>query len=619
MHIYKSGLLALLACLGLQTAALADERILSFDSFITVARDGTLSVREVIKVLAEGENIKHGIYRDFPTSYPAVSGRVVVVGFAMVEATRDGNAEFWRVEDHDNGVRIYLGSKAVELPPGEHTYELVYRTDRQMGYFADHDELYWNATGNGWGFQIDQASATVELPDNIPRGEIRMEGYTGPQGSKAKHYQTMLRRDQPYYWTTRRLAANEGLTIVASWPKGYILPGVERPGPLEGERQSPGFDYARDAGKAPSYNGWSPLEGFLGHRLPQDNGAFWYTLAAFLGLLGYYYFIWNRVGRDPPGRVLIPEYQPPQDQSPASMRYIMRMNYDNECFGAAVLSLAVKGYLRIQEESGLLGFGKKFTLTNVDAGSKQPLTADEHILLKGLFAEGNTLVLENENHRVVGGARKVHYTCLKNLYSSGFFRINGGWHFLGIVISLVVLVLAIIMRGDTEFWPKWHFTSALGLATVAMGLGGIVLNGVFGWLLKAPTPKGQAALDHIRGFKMYLEVAEGEELKRATAPAPRLTPELFESYLPAALALGVEQKWAERFANVLDIQAPNYQPAWYSGPGFSAHNLGAFSSDLGSSLNGAISSSSSPPGSSSGSGGGGSSGGGGGGGGGGGW
>ena len=103
------------------------------------------------------------------------------------------------------------------------------------------------------------------------------------------------------------------------------------------------------------------------------------------------------------------------------------------------------------------------------------------------------------------------------------------------------------------------------------------------------------------------------------APPPPLTPQLFESYLPAALALGVEQRWAERFADVLNVQAPNYAPAWYAGPGWNIRDMGSFSSNLGSSLSSAISSSSTAPGSSSGGGGGGSSGGGGGGGGGGGW
>jgi hypothetical protein len=613
-------MLALLAWLAMPSAAQAREEILSFDSNIDVARDGTLEVREVIRVRAEGENIRRGIYRDFPTVYQAHDGRTVVVGFAFVGATRDGNDEPWRIEPHDNGQRIYLGSKSVELEHGEHTYELVYRTDRQMGYLADHDEIYWNVTGNGWGFEIEHASATVHLPDDIPRDQVKLEAYTGPSGAKGKRYVAVLRDGAPHYETTHALDDHEGLTIVASWPKGFIMPGVEHPAPMNGPTHSAGYELARDAGQAPSHLGWSPLEAMLEHRLPHDSRAFWYTLLGFLALICYYYFIWDRVGRDPPGRVIIPEYQPPADQSPASMRYVMQMSYDDECFGAAVLSLAVKGYLRIQQDSGILGFSKKFTLIKqADAAGRPPLTADEHVLLRGLFSEGDTLVLENENHRVVGGARTVHYACLKNLYSSGFFRINGGWHLLGIVISIVVLVVAIILPGAGDDWPWWHLTTPLGWATAVMALGGIVSNGVFGWLLKAPTPKGQAAMDHIRGFKMYLEVAEGEELKRVNAPPPPMTPQLFESYLPAALALGVEQKWAERFAGALDVQAPNYQPAWYSGPGFDARHLGAFSSQLGSSLNGAITASSTPPGSSAGSSGGGSSGGGGGGGGGGGW
>jgi uncharacterized membrane protein YgcG len=617
-RIYKSALLASLAWVVLAQPSLADERILSFDSTITVAPDGTLEVRERIQVRAEGQNIRRGIFRDFPTIYQAHDGRTIVVGFAFASASRDGAAEKWRVENRDNGVRIYLGSAAVELPRGEHTYELVYRTDRQMGYFADHDEIYWNVTGNGWGFEIDRASATLLLPDNIPRDQVRLEAYTGAFGDQGRDYRAEMRDGAPHYFTTRALAEREGLTIVASWPKGFILPGVEQPAALTGATQSEGYDYARDAGQAPTRHGWSPLEQMLGRRLPHDNGAFWYTLLGFIALIGYYFYIWNRVGRDPPGRVIIPEYQPPTDQSPASMRYILRMAYDNECFGAAVLSLAVKGYLRIHQDAGVLGFGKKFTLRKDETG-KQPLTADEHVLLKNLFAKGPTLVLEQENHSAVGKARRQHYACLKNLYSSGFFRINGGWHFLGIVLSILLLVAAIVLPGATDTWPTWHLTTPAGWATLALAVAGLLSNGVFGWLLKAPTPKGQTAMDHIRGFKMYLEVAEGEELKRATAPRPRLTPQLFESYLPAALALGVEQKWAERFADMLDIEAPDYQPGWYAGPGFRPRHLGAFSSELGSSLNSAISSSSTPPGSKSGSSGGGSSGGGGGGGGGGGW
>jgi uncharacterized membrane protein YgcG len=613
------GALTLVLGLLAMPAAQAAERILSFDSTITVNGDGTLQVRERIRVRAEGENIKRGIYREFPTVYQGQGGRQVMVGFAFESATRNGAPETWREEPRCNGVRIYLGKADVFLDPGsEHTYELVYRTDRQMGFFADHDELYWNVTGNGWDFPIESATARVLLPAGIPRADVSMEAYTGAFGAQGGDYQARLDADAPYYSATRPLGRREGLTIVASWPKGHISPGVENPSAVPSPVVSGDCDPGGAMARVDPHRGWSPVERMLGRRVAPGKLPLWLAIAGFLGLLGYYYVIWDKVGRDPPGKVIIPEYAPPADQTPASMRYITRMGYDNECFGAAILSLAVKGYLRIEQDAGILGLGKKFTLHR-QPKQEQGLPADERALLDKLFAGGSTLVLEQANHSRIRGARSAHAATLKHLYSAGFFRINGGWHFLGIVASLLVLALSVAWPGESENWPEWYLTTLPGWITAGLALAALVLNGLFGVWLRAPTPRGRLAMDHIKGFKMYLEVAEGEELKRVSAPPPPLTPQLYEAYLPAALALDVEQNWAERFASVLDVKAPDYRPAWYVGPGFNARNLAAFSTGLSSSLNSAISSSSTPPGSSSGRGGGGSSGGGGGGGGGGGW
>jgi uncharacterized membrane protein len=180
-------------------------------------------------------------------------------------------------------------------------------------------------------------------------------------------------------------------------------------------------------------------------------------------------------------------------------------------------------------------------------------------------------------------------------------------------------VLVVVVIANQFAGPEWYLTTPLGWITLAALLTGLIANGVFGYLLKAPTVAGQAIIDKVRGFKMYLEVAEGEELKRVATPPPPLTPEIYHAYLPAALGLGVEQRWSERFAQVFAQQPNTAQPGWYSGRSWDHNDLGSFSSSLGKSFDQAISSASTAPGSSSGSGGGGSSGGGGGGGGGGGW
>jgi uncharacterized membrane protein len=163
------------------------------------------------------------------------------------------------------------------------------------------------------------------------------------------------------------------------------------------------------------------------------------------------------------------------------------------------------------------------------------------------------------------------------------------------------------------------FTTMTSLLSILLVLSIVVTNFVFYRLLKAPTLLGRRMMDHIEGFKMYLETAEEERLNMMTAPEK--TPELFEKFLPYALALDVENNWAEKFNDVLSKsgQVESYSPSWYMGRSWSSIGSSGFASSLGSSLSGAISSSATAPGSSSGSGGGGSSGGGGGGGGGGGW
>ena len=141
------------------------------------------------------------------------------------------------------------------------------------------------------------------------------------------------------------------------------------------------------------------------------------------------------------------------------------------------------------------------------------------------------------------------------------------------------------------------------------------------WWIAAPTIEGRAVLDHIAGFKQYLSITERERLDRMTPAPPPDTPEIFEKYLPYAIALGVENHWADRFQSVLAAAAAQGQQgfAWYPGSSSPWSNPGSFAESVGSSLASTISSASTAPGSSSGSGGGGSSGGGGGGGGGGGW
>ena len=109
-----------------------EERILSFVSDVTVEADGDLDVTETIRIVSLMQEIKHGIQRDFPTSYANAAGQRTHVGFEVVSVQRDGRDEPWQRITLGNGVRIRIGKAEETLPIGDHTFVIRYRTTRQI-------------------------------------------------------------------------------------------------------------------------------------------------------------------------------------------------------------------------------------------------------------------------------------------------------------------------------------------------------------------------------------------------------------------------------------------------------------------------------------------------------
>ena len=572
--------LVLLGCLLLASMAGADERILNYSTEVMLHPNGELTVTEVIRVRAEGNEIRRGIYRDFPTSYTDRFDNNYQVDFGVDSIARGGEPESWHTEEMSNGTRVYIGHAERFLDPAEYTYQIRFHTNRQLGFFADHDELYWNVTGNDWAFPIDKASVRISLPFTVTADLLELGIYTGLFGSSGTDGRASIIDGRTVeFETTRQLAPGEGFTVVVSWPKGLIAEpsGIQK-----------AFWFVR------------------------DNSA---TLVLGLGLLlGFlwYGWTWNKIGRDPAKGVIIPQFKPPDGISPSACRYLLDMGFKNQAFTAAIISLAVKGFLRIEEKN------KEFTLRRIAGANPVPrvggerteggLTVTEEGILNAMLPKGtSSLAMTDANHAKFQAARKVLEQSLKNEYLGHLFHLNSAYVAPPVITTILTAALALAFGGSPLIWFSWGFLALL-------------LHGLFIWLLRAPTPAGRQAMDEIEGFRNYLDTAEQDRLDRMRSPA--LTPEVFETFLPYAYALGVENHWCERFARELPREAQQsstYQPAWYSG---NYHGVGALNhlgSNFGSSFSTAISSASTPPGSSSGSSGGGSSGGGGGGGGGGGW
>ncbi|UVD57596.1 DUF2207 domain-containing protein [Rhizobium sp. Pop5] len=625
-------------------AAFAAEVIDSFASDITLEKSGAMTVAETITVNAEGNRINHGIFRDFPLYFTDAEGRRRSVDFDVISVRRDGEEEPWHTESISGGIRIYAGSADVTVTPGHHQYVFTYRTNRQIRYFDDHDELYWNVTGNGWIFPIRSATATVKLPSGVAATQTIF--FTGPQGATGKNARVSETSAGPIFSTTAPLDANEGLTFAIRMPKGSIDP--------------PSADMES--------TWWF-----------KDNRNYFIGFGGLVLVFAYYTRAWLKVGRDPARGVVVPRWDAPDGISPALVNYIDNKGFSGggwTALAASALNLAVRGFVTLGDLKDSIivrGTGKPF--------GKEKFQAGEAELLKVAGGAGSTLTIDKANGERVKSVGQAFRSAIEKEHRGKYYNSNLGYTSGGIALSAAALVALFVFgslepdtialmlipiaisvfvavfaaglvkslhRGKSLFGKIMAVIAAavgvfVGISILAVmvltlasslvelhetpmlfAVGGIVLlNILYFFIMGAPTPLGAKMMDGIDGLRQYLTLAEKDRMN--TAGAPEMSPRHFETLLPYAVALGVEKPWSRTFETWLAAAAAGaaaaYAPTWYSGnfnSGSFSDRIGGFSSSMASTIASTIPS---PPPSSSSSGfsGGGSSGGGGGGGGGGGW
>ncbi len=632
----KRFLASLICLLLLSIAVQAEETIISFKSDVTVNSNSTLDVVEAIAVISDGSTIRHGIFRDFPTRYTDKNGIQMRVDFSVESVSRNGEPENYVVESISGGKRIKIGDKDILIEPGIHKYIITYHTDRQLGFFKDYDELYWNVTGNGWQYAIQNASVTIHLPSGAKISNPSV--YTGVVGSSGSDAQITLGSGNQFAATTTRvLDHGEGLTVAIAWQKGIVAP------PSAQQQQL-----------------W----------MLRDNAGYAGLVATLLAVAAFFFWAWNKVGRDPPSGTIIPLFRPPESLGPAGVRFLWKQKFDDRAMAASLVGLAVQGRLKIENNNG------DYIVTKLE-NKTQALSPSEELIYNAL--PQSSLALEKTNNATIRALNTKLEKHLDAQYRGSMFVKNLGWFSIGLLVSIIGLAISAFLAPDGLGFAGlfvggfaaviWCIILVMGWAsvkglisnqgifgklksiaalifmvpfvgaaiavpvafamteeispmlvafigtTVAIGL----INLLFSYLMPAPTVAGRRVLDTIEGFRLYMTTAEEKRLDMLTPPEK--TPELFERYLPYAMALDCENAWNAKFASVLAAAAAAGAAgaAWYYGSGRRNNDWGSMTHDLGSSLASTISSSSVAPGSSSGSGGGGSSGGGGGGGGGGGW
>ncbi len=576
-------IVALLA--GLPHPALADRGgyvIRSFDTDLDVQRGGEVLVTERLEV--DFSEPRHGIYRSIPVRYTDPRGFGYSLGFRLI-GVEDAAGQDFQVKTTTDGsyVNLRIGDPDRTVT-GAVTYVIRYRVRDGLVARPEHDELYWNATGNEWQAGIERASARVRLPAAVDDGDLEVAAYIGQFGSNEQG----VAIDRPSgseiaFRSPRPLKPLEGLTVAVAWPRGIVA----RPSAL-----------VRTG------------------RFLADN----WILVVPLVALGVLWRQWWRRGRDPRGRgSIMVRYEPPEGISPAEIGTIVDEKVDTRDITATVVDLAVRGHLaiRVREKPVLFGLltGEEIAFerrAERERSTLPPLAPHEEKLLDALFAGGDEVEIDDLREKFYRHVPSIRDALFDRVTERGFFAgkptsVRRNWRLIAVAAGLATFLVGwawAALRGG--IFPNAFVVPVMAAAAT------VIVGFLFAPAMPRRTAKGVELREWALGFEEFVERVEAEKLERDRAR------NVFESLLPYAMALGIAALWARRFEGIYTEGSPSWFVGRNPSLGWSTRSFERSLSSAMTRTAGAMTQAPRSSGS-SGSGGGGSSGGGGGGGGGGSW
>jgi uncharacterized membrane protein len=498
-------------------AATREYSIKDFNEQVTVNPDGTIEVTEMIDVRFVGAY--HGIYRTIPVEYDTPQHLNYSLLVEPLSIT-DDDAHPLKYEQTRQGRSLKFKIAVPNAENATRTVILRYRILNALRFFEDHEELYWNVTGDEWDVPIESASAHIELPDGTTG--IRAVAYTGVFGSRAQDARVQVNGNKVEIQTNHPLGFHEGLTAVVGWDKGF----VHEPG-----------------------TGARTLF-FL-----RSNWPLFIPISAFFIML----WLWWTRGRDPEQDAVTVQYEPPDKLTPGECGTLV----DNEAamrdITATLVDLAVKGYLTIEQkdEEHLLGFShsKEYIFHLKQPAAQWTVTRPhEREMLSALFDDGaNTDVkmsdLQNHFYTHLPVIRDRIFDALM---TDGYYlhrpdTVRQAYVGAGFVIGVLIFFFGNILATATG-------VARLTWVIASIATGAVIC--IFGWFMPARTLSGARTYARVLGFENFLGRVESDRIERLEK-----TPELFEKFLPYAMALHVEKNWVQAFAGIA-MQPPQ----WYQGP-----------------------------------------------------
>jgi len=510
-------------------------RIENFHSETIVLPDGSIDVTETIQAHFIG-GPWHGLYRSIPVEYVTPQGLNYSL-FLDVKRVADASGRSLKYES--SSVRQYRKLKiyVADADNSTQTISIEYTVSDALRFFDDHDELYWNVTGDEWDIPIQSASARIILPEGTTN--IRGNVFTGAYRSRAQNADVDIAGNGLEVRTREPLRLHEGLTVAVAFDKGFVH---------------------------------EPTAASKAALFLRSNWPLGIPIAAFLVM---FYLWWTR-GRDPRLRPITAQYEPPDQLTPGEAGTLVDNSADMRDITASIVDLAVRGYIVIEEHQkdrmlGLMHDKDYNFIVQKDRGTWATLKPHEQALLEGLFTAGtvgeSVSMSSLENHFYTT-LPEIKSDIFSSLITHGYYArrpdsVRSAYIGAGVVIGFLVAFGGAKLALSQGTAPLTFIVA--GIAT------GLVIC-AFGWFMPAHTEQGARALESVLGFEDFLVHVESDRFNRMIK-----TPEMFEKFLPFAMALGVEKNWSRAFQGIM-----TQPPQWYRGSSYGPNFYPmTFANDLG--------------------------------------
>lgn len=543
----------LFVCLSLWISpAIASEVIHTFDSLIQVQTDGSMIVTETLRVRHEGDKIRRGIYRDLPTNQGEK--------YELISIRRNGFHEPGFVEKRRGYYRINTGDDYLLPHPAISTFEIKYKVWNIPEAYDDYDEIYWNVTGDKWAFPIESVSAKVELPHGADI--IQQAGYVGYKGSQ-------------------KSATYEG---TGQFSGGYLSPG---------EQLSIAVGFTPDIVSTEKQISETSFTLYA------------ISLMLYVVYLGFLIWVWDKKGRDPAARAVMPQYEAPEKELTAAQAACLYHKRESlNLVPISLIQMITNGFLKLtvnKEETQI----SSHPVYILEKTGKAPSNFEEEcfsmdqIKLNGEYQSCIERLASRMQSRIKK-AMKPFYT--RNqiwvLYPTFLLLFSllwmWGWQIFSerdlVLLCAIFIMLSIfgeflaktLLRQIMRTLPYAFFMFSFfyteeycDIHKSALLLCILFTYSIFLFLIYQPTEKGQRLTEYLEGLKMFLK-ATRLPVKDNLNLEEKLNQKAMKKLFPYAMALGLEKEWIQKFKKLFGMTA--YDHFVQAHPYASVHFIRSFSS-----------------------------------------